>query len=163
VKPSWLKNHPDVSKVSEKYGLEPELVHAVIQIESAGNRFAIRHEPQWSYYWSVRELAEQVGSSINTERSGQATSWGLMQVMGTVAREHGFRGWFPELCEVEGGIDYGCRHLKVMAERWGTDPARLYAAYNAGSVRMTDGGMFVNQLHVDRFMRYYRELTDITD
>ena len=44
-----------------------------------------------------------------TEEMARSTSWGVMQVMGQVAREHGFRGRFlSEICSPMVGIEIGC-------------------------------------------------------
>jgi len=79
------------------------------------------------------------------------------QVIGTVAREHNFRGWFPELCRPELGILYGCKHLKKFFGIYRTTED-VVAAYNAGGVRKTKGGMYENQRYVDKVMKIYRQL-----
>ena len=171
----WVKGLPwrVIHEKSEKHHIEPEFLAALIQTESAGNRFAIRFEARkfmneaggvifhslWRYFLSPDIYAEKIHSSSPTEWMGQSTAWGPCQVQGTVAREWGFKGWFPELCEWDTGIEYGCKHIKSKMERHGTDPAKIYAAYNAGSPRFTPGGLYVNQTAVDRFMKFYRELT----
>src|SRR5260370_34198806 len=52
-----------------------------------------------------------------SEAWARGFSWGLMQVMGQVAREHGFAaGEHPfrsELCDPEQGITVGCRGLSA--------------------------------------------------
>ena len=55
-----------------------------------------------------------------------------MQVMGTVARELGFEGPMPQLCEPNIGIYYGCKKLFDLNRRHLTIMDAL-AAYNAGS------------------------------
>src|SRR5712692_9451618 len=47
-----------------------------------------------------------------TEAAARALSWGLMQVMGQVAREAGFAGAsLAELCDPAAGLEVGCRVL----------------------------------------------------
>ena len=94
---------------------------------------------------------------MDTELIAQKTSWGLMQVMGTVARELGHRGWLSELCEPERGIYYGCLHLKKLMDRHG-NLSDTVAAYNAGSPRRDVNGKYVNQEYVDRFIRVLSEV-----
>jgi hypothetical protein len=140
--------------------LEPLMVAAVIIQESAGFTCAMRHEPTWRYSYPTVDMmafAENIGSTVETEKMGQKTSWGLMQVMGTVAREHGFTGWFTELCDPLEGIKYGMKHLQSKRIRYGT-MAEAISAYNAGSPRKTSGGMFHNQKYVDSVMRHYQDL-----
>ncbi len=146
-----------------KYSLSPELVASIIMVESSGNKHAIGYEKNWRYLPRTLELkvnAERLNCTFDTEVNGHKMSWGPMQVMGTVAREHGFRGWFPELCSWDVGLEYGCKHVRLKIDKYGSDPSDIYAAYNAGSIIMTKGGQYKNMIHVDRFMRFYRELTD---
>ena len=71
------------------YGLPWEAVYAFVMTESSGNEYAMRHEPHYRWLFGQNHSP--------TERIGQMTSWGLMQVMGAVAREYGFSGHFPAL------------------------------------------------------------------
>ena len=67
-----------------RYGLDPALVCALIEQESAWDAHAIRYEPGFRSRY-VAPLALPA-----TEEVARSISWGLMQVMGQVAREHGF-------------------------------------------------------------------------
>jgi soluble lytic murein transglycosylase-like protein len=174
--PEWAKAlpWPLIREKAEKYRLSPELVAAVVQTESAGNVHCIRAEVKktlsesgqvlfvstWRYFEEPDHFAASLkpACSSPTEWVLQACGIGPMQVQGGVAREHGFAGWLTELCSWETGVEYGCRHLRKKADRYGDDPATLYAAYNGGSPRKTATGMFENQRNVDRFMALYREL-----
>jgi len=86
--------------------LEPALVCAVIEQESAWNTYAIRYEPGFrTRYVAPLGLPP-------TEEIARSISWGLMQVMGQVAREHGFTGKFlSALCDPALGLDSGCAAL----------------------------------------------------
>ncbi|WP_448215293.1 hypothetical protein [Endozoicomonas sp. 2B-B] len=153
------------------------LILAIIKVESAGNIFAMRMEPPYRYLVDVRnnapfrELTREENRqdkapgdfpyirgvcSRDSEWMGQQCSWGPMQVMGAVAREHGFRGHFPQLCTVSDGVFYGCKHLaryrKVYFERYGWKG--VAAAYNAGSVRFGSDCQLVNQNYVDKVADY---------
>lgn len=154
----------------KKHGLPHALVCALIQQESGGNLYAIRAEPSYPYVWDVhynkpfRKLSREeanlslppsdfrsASGSRLTEWQGQRSSWGPMQLMGAVARELGFTGYFPELCG-EAGLDFSIRHLenlwKRFHPRYGLDG--VIAAYNAGSPRHApDSHKFVNQGYVD--------------
>lgn len=172
--PKWLASI-DMAVVQEKaakYRLTPEMVAAVVQTESAGNIYAIRAEcmktlteggqvllvSRWKYFEEPDHFAEAVGSSRATEWALQLCGLGPMQVQGAVAREHGFTDWLTKLLSWDLGVEYGCKHLRLKADRYGDDPATLYAAYNGGSPRRNAAGMLLNQAHVDHFMRNYREL-----
>ena len=76
-----------------RFSLNAALVCAVIEEESSWNTYAIRFEPLFRERY-VRDL-----KLSPTEDMARSTSWGLMQVMGQVAREHGFRARFlSEIC-----------------------------------------------------------------
>lgn len=89
-----------------RHALDPALLCAVVEQESAWNSFAMRYEPAFR----ARYVAP-LGLAI-TEEVARAISWGLLQVMGQVARENGFDGKFlSALCEPAAGLDCGCRVL----------------------------------------------------
>src|SRR5260370_25952989 len=72
--------------------LDPGLVCAVIEQESAWNPWAIRFEPAFfKKYVASLFTNNKVTAS---EAYARGFSWGLMQVMGQVAREAGFDGAF---------------------------------------------------------------------
>ena len=130
-------NEQLVSTIAPRFGLPVELVNAIIQVESEGDPSALRYEPAF-YDRYVRGKGHQVfrPCSRETEEKARAFSWGLMQVMGQVAREEGFTGpYLAELIEPATGIEYGCRHLARHARSF---PAPTYgwdavcAAYNGG-------------------------------
>src|SRR5579871_3408235 len=75
-----------------EHGLDPALVCAVIEQESAFDTMALRMEPGFERRY-IKNL--HLGPSESVLR---ATSFGLMQVMGEVARENGFKGDFDDLC-----------------------------------------------------------------
>lgn len=164
--PEWAFKLPWelIREKASKHELEPELIAAVIQTESAGNSNAIRYEYRYRWTYSVNEFARILGCEPDTMEFMQKTSWGLMQVMGAVGFERGLlteknpeQRWPTSLLIPEFGVEYGCRHLKIHAKAK-EDVASIYASYNAGSIRKTPGGFFTNQKHVDRFMSFYREL-----
>jgi soluble lytic murein transglycosylase-like protein len=108
--------------------LDPALVCAVVEQESAWDPHAIRYEPAFrTRYVAPLGLPP-------TEEVARSISWGLMQVMGQVAREHGFTGKFlSALCDPGTGLDIGCAVLapKVSASAGETD--RALALWNGGA------------------------------
>lgn len=140
----------DIKDAAIAHHLPWELVHAICEIESSLNPFAMRYEP--NYKWLTADPAHL----SPTERVGQMISWGPMQVMGAVARSYGFTGYFPALCTFPTGLTYGCLHLAHFHAKYSlwTD---VIAAYNAGSPRRTpDGRQFVNQFYVDKVLRAWQ-------
>ena len=161
-----------ISVVAPKYQLPEQLVRAIVLVESNGDRFAWNPEPAYRYLFNVKTRmpfraltpAEQVSETPpadfptaagdrDAEWWGQQASWGLMQVMGGVARELGFAGHFPGLCDPLEGLHYGCRHLAQLIERFSKKHGLRGAvgAYNAGSPRYVGNtAVLVNQGYVDK-------------
>ena len=136
---------PLIAAAAATHGLPVNLVKALCHTESAFDPWAFRHEA--GYRWLV---GDKLTMSI-TERIGQMSSWGLMQVMGAVAREYGYAGPFPQLCDPVIGLEYGCRHFARYVAKYPTWPDAI-ASYNAGSPRKT-GDVYVNQTYVDKIYR----------
>jgi soluble lytic murein transglycosylase-like protein len=89
-----------------RHSLDPALVCAVVEQESAWDTHAIRYESAFR----VRYVAPL--GLPPTEEVARSISWGLMQVMGHVAREHGFSAKFlSALCDPATGLDIGCAVL----------------------------------------------------
>lgn len=131
------------------YGVDSDLVRAIITVESSWNPWAIRFEPAWRYFVNPRDWADKLLITFETEQTLQACSWGPMQVMGAIARELGFQQELNRLSDPELGITYGVLKLKSLAQKY-RDESDVIAAYNAGSPRKTSGGMYENQKYVDK-------------
>ena len=137
--------------VANRHAIPVHLVAAICAKESSFIPGAWRPEPVYRYLWDVKanerfrkltpaEIASEtppldfpkVGGPSAQEWWGQQISWGLMQVMGANAREHGFRGvYFTDLCEpLEVGLEFGCRFLARLLARHPVEDA--VSAYNWG-------------------------------
>ncbi|MFH1136566.1 MAG: transglycosylase SLT domain-containing protein [Pseudomonadota bacterium] len=147
---------PSARSAAASRGLDPALVEALALTESAGEVFAVRYEPSYQWLFQPARFRPR-NSTLETEVVFQKTSWGLMQIMGAVAREHGFRGWLPELCQPEINLEYACRRLEFLLERFGGE-AEAVSAYNQGSPRRGPDGSFLNQGYVDRVLGFRAEL-----
>lgn len=142
-----------IERVAKRHDLPVSLVSAIVRVESGGDPWAIRYEPQfYDHYIAPKPVKGKAPCSAQTEGRMQATSWGLMQIMGATARETGFNGVFlSQLCDPETGLDWGCRYLIRLFKRFGGQgDEAVIAAYNAGSPRKTGTGAFVNQAYVDK-------------
>lgn len=121
-------------KYSAKYGLDPCLVAAVADHESSWNPWAMRYEPLFFARY-IQPLVNAGTVRTMTEAMGRSTSYGLMQIMGQVAREFGFAGKFlTELCDPDVGMEYGCKKLKHCMEAMGNVREALLA-YNGGGCK----------------------------
>ncbi len=162
-------NKAEVNRIAFNHSLPADLIRAIILVESSGNPCAARFEPTYKYLWDCKNKhpfqrlsPQELNSnkhpsgftaecgSRDTEWTGQKTSWGPMQVMGAVAREYGFLGYFPVLCGPL-GVEYGAIHLVKLRDRYyaryGWDG--VVAAYNAGSP-VKKGEQYANQRYVDK-------------
>jgi soluble lytic murein transglycosylase-like protein len=110
-----------------RHNLDTSLVCAVCEQESSWNPWATRYEAAFRIRY-VAPLRLPV-----TEEVTRSISWGLMQVMGQVAREAGFRGEFlPELCDPATGLEWGCIVLSKKLAQSGGDPAKALQLWNGG-------------------------------
>lgn len=145
---------PVTARAAERHGLPVELVRAIVVVESGGDPWAVRYEPAFfERYVQGRGHRVFAGCSRDTEERLRATSFGLMQIMGQVAREDGFdEPFLTALCDADIGLEYGCRRLAYLRQRhlrehgW----AGVVAAYNAGSPRKNGNGLWANQAYVDK-------------
>ncbi|HTZ74701.1 MAG TPA: transglycosylase SLT domain-containing protein [Candidatus Aquilonibacter sp.] len=112
---------------ASEFGLDQPLVCALIEEESSWNPFAIRYEPEFR----VRYVTKL--NLPPTEEFARSFSWGLMQVMGQVAREHGFEGSsLAELCTPDVGLKFGCITLIGKLRVAGGDLLAGLALWNGG-------------------------------
>jgi soluble lytic murein transglycosylase-like protein len=164
VTPSWLKKWDkrilEISREAAiRHQLDPHWVLAVIQTESAGFPHAMRYETGWSYFCRPEFYADRLAITVDTERQMQKFSYGLMQIMGSVAREYGFGDSLALLVDPFRATEYGCRHLKNFRRRYplGRD---WIAAYNAGSPRKNPDGTYTNEAYVKKVVGFWSDLAD---
>lgn len=135
-------------------GVDPDLAIAIAEVESAFDEMACRFEVNWKYLVNVEGFAKSSRISQDTERILQMCSFGMMQVMGSVARELGWKVNLLELTKPELGVKFGCLKIKELMRKY-SNQDDLVAAYNAGSPRKTDKGKYVNQTYVDKVRGVY--------
>jgi soluble lytic murein transglycosylase-like protein len=118
-------------KAAAAQALDPALVCAVVEQESAWNTWAIRFEPAFfAKYVASLYTNNKVTAS---EAYARGFSWGLMQVMGQVARETGFDAPFlAALCDPEQGLVTGCKVLRKKFDVTAGDTTRALLAWNGG-------------------------------
>jgi soluble lytic murein transglycosylase-like protein len=126
---------PLIRSTADAHGLPPELVRAMVEQESTFQPYRNRFEEGfYKRYVEGKKLDFVPPLCLKiTEALNRATSWGLLQIMGQVARELGFRGWLAELCNPETGLEWGCRRLADMRRRFGSEGwSVVVRAYNGG-------------------------------
>ena len=119
-------------KAAATQSLDPALVCAVIEQESGWNPWAIRFEPLFfAKYVAALYTNNKVSAS---EAYARGFSWGLMQVMGQVARETGFDAlYLSALCDPEQGLAVGCKVLRKKFDAAAGDTTRALLAWNGGA------------------------------
>ncbi len=160
--PPWAQALPwdAIVRVAGRHGLDPQLVAAFCRVESSGQRYATRFEKNYRWLSDPQVHARELGLSFDTEVVAQSHSYGLMQIMGATARSFGFKGYCVELCNVDDGLEYGCRYLGHCIDRF-RPLEHAIAAYNAGSPRdvAPADGVLDNQAYVDKVLKSLAELS----
>jgi soluble lytic murein transglycosylase-like protein len=112
-----------------QHALNPALVCAIVEQESAWDPHAIRYEPAFrTRYVAPLGLPP-------TEEVARSISWGLMQVMGQVAREHGFTAKsLAALCDPATGLAIGCAVFAAKLRASTNDAASAVNNSDAASV-----------------------------
>lgn len=145
--------------LAQGMNIDPHLVLAIIEQESGGRPYATRYEPGYRYLVAPVAWAARRSVTSPTEEVHQKTSWGLMQVMGATARDLGFCGYLPELCQPELGIYYGCLYLQRQFRRFESKENAI-AAYNSGAPRVV-AGRYENQVYVDSVLAKYEQFKSV--
>ena len=113
--------------IAQNLHLDPTLVAAIIEQESAWDTWAIRYEPAFQ-----KRYVEPLGLTNPSEIAARSISWGLMQLMGQSARELGYNGRIAALCDPSIGVEWGCRHFQGMLGRTGGDVRVALLHWNGG-------------------------------
>lgn len=155
----WLKRERinlAIKKYSDKYNIPQNLIEAIIEVESGYDTDAIRFEKNFRWF---EEPFSDYHFHKETEQASQQISWGLMQIMGSVARQHGFKGnYLTELLKPEVGIKYGCKHLQSYYKRYDNWEDAI-SSYNQGSPRKDNDGNYKNQRYVDKVLSLMKNKT----
>lgn len=147
-----MRYQPEITAAATVNRLDPLIVGGLVSTESQFNPWAWNPEPAYRYLWNERtnkpfrvmtpaERASEFPPSdfkpllgdADQEWWAQQASWGLMQVMGSLARELGYTGpYLPMLCDPATNLQYGCRQLGALFTWAAGDANKALAAYNGG-------------------------------
>lgn len=168
----------EIERVAHGHRLDPNVVEAMVWQESGGDEFAWNPEPRYRHFWDVTqqrpfravtasETAAKwppvdfpaIGGDRDQEWWAQQASWGLLQIMGAVAREQGFRGrYLVELSQPSLNLDLGCRFFAGLLKWAKGDPWRAVGAYNGGRGNWHAPAP---QAHVAKVKRWYTAVSGI--
>ena len=117
-----------IHTVAARHAIDPALVCAVAEQESSWDPYAIRYEAGFR----LRYVAPL--GLLPTEEVARSISWGLLQVMGQVAREHGFDAKFLSvLTEPATGLETGCAILAAKLSQASGDVFEALSLWNGGA------------------------------
>lgn len=160
--PAWLHRLPLklIYAAADKQSVNRDLLTALVMTESSGNHLATRFEAGWVYFVKVAENAKSVGIPVHLEKKFQATSWGLCQVMGSVAREMGFNEHLKQLLIPRVGLEFGAKKLARCLTNYKGSYHDALAAYNGGSARRDEFGELEPMLdeYVKKVMGFFDQL-----
>ena len=152
----------DCRVICEQHDVEPDVMLAVMEIESAGEPWSFRFEPSYKYLVDPGRHARRHRITKVSEINAQKTSYGLAHVMGGTARWMGFEGLLSQLFDPLTNITYAAKYLQFQLRRYKYDVLDAVAAYNAGvatKVTKSDGTTeYANQRHVNRFLSAYQQI-----
>lgn len=172
----------EILTTASTFKLDPDLIAAQVHVESGNNPWAWNPEPLYKYLWDVQKnrpfrmlMPAEVSSEIpptdfpclagarDQEWWAQQASWGLLQIMGAVARENGFKGpYLAELCDPIVNLSIGCNHLAQLMLWAKGNTIQALAAYNGGKKGNTQTP-FRNQAYADRVLKARKALVGSED
>lgn len=118
-------------QTASRHGLDPDLVCGMVERESSWFPWTIRYEPAFMSHYIAPLYT--LGKFSASEAYARSFSWGLMQVMGDVARENGFTGTFlAQLCDPQIGLEIGCAVFAKHLAKSAYNAAAALEAWNGG-------------------------------
>ena len=181
----------ELEAAAARSSIDPLLLTALVEHESGNDPHAWNPEPRYRYLWNVRtrapfrrvtelELVSKfppndfptLAGDPDQEWWAQQASWGLTQIMGAVAREHGYRGRYLTalVVDVAANLELGAEHLAsqitwARREYVGLESGRQalatragLAAYNGGRGGNSPKGPLRNATYADRVLEIYRRI-----
>lgn len=142
-----------IRKYAAENALSPSLVAAVCMQESGFEPDRPRYEPKWLYLYLPSVYAHKLRITDETEIQLQKFSWGMMQVMGSVARELGYDNHLQKLSGAELGILFGCKKLGSLTKKY-ADTRDVVSSYNQGMPLKDSTGKYKNEAYVNAVLNY---------
>jgi hypothetical protein len=115
-----------IADAANQHQLDPAIVAAVVEQESAFAPVAYREEP-----------------------AIEDASYGLMQLLSRTAAWLGYGGTPDGLYDVATNLRLGCQYLAWLLDRYHGEVKAMLAAYNAGQGTVDRGGWTANRTYVD--------------
>lgn len=145
-----------IKSAAGRYGLDPQLVEAVVRTESSGNPRAYRFEPA---FWD-RYLKNNPAYS-NSQPRRVSASYGLMQLMYPTAKDElGFNNEPEGLFIPQVSLDLGCRLLARNLKWANGDMDAALAAYNGGRTESNRKPPYRNSGYVVKVKKHLRDIQE---
>lgn len=119
--------------LTQTFNLPPGLLSSVCYVESHHNANAIHHD------------------------DGGSDSVGLCQIHKSTAEQLGYRGSDEDLKDPKTNAFWAGLYLVHQYHRYGNDPIKAIAAYNAGSYAVNEKGQIKNRLYVAKVLKAWSE------
>jgi soluble lytic murein transglycosylase-like protein len=143
-----------IEDCAREYGLEPELIAALIQVESSFNERAYRFEPGF-YKRYIKDKSKYMDHKYYDQSEIISASYGLAQILYLTFEEYGIKDPDPEdLYEPTFNIDVGCQHLKKKINLYGLLLGIL--AYNCGSPKGHEPSKEPNYVYLQKISKAYK-------
>jgi len=157
--PKWLESLPlqVIEAAAKEHGLSWKLLAAIANQESAGQPYAVRYEPKWKYFYNPGFYAKKNAVTVETERTCQMMSWSYCQIMGAVARELGYEGPMPRLCDATLNFKFAALKLVSIMKKFPAMDSAI-SAYNAGTPQKGSDGKFLNQHYVSNVIGFIDQI-----
>jgi soluble lytic murein transglycosylase-like protein len=134
----------EIEGAAKRYGIDPDLLEALVLTESSGLTSAYRFEPEFfkRYLAGKREWEGKNPRRVSA-------SYGLCQVMWPVAVELGFIGEPEDLFSPIVGIEYGAKKLATELAWAHGNVDQALASYNGGR-RGNEKRPYRNETYVNK-------------
>ncbi len=142
----------EIIQAAREHGLDPNLVEAVVVVESSGRTDAFRFEPGFydKYLKNNPDYRGEIPRRVSS-------SYGLMQVLCPVARELGLKREPEYLFVPTIGLFFGCKKLAQLMTWAGGDIPKALEAYNGGKGSV---GSLTTQRYAAKVIREWDRITE---
>lgn len=123
----------EIEGAARKFSVDPHLLAAIMMQESGGNPSAARLERGYMARYVSGNPRWDAARRMGWTDEQLATSWGLMQVLGTTAWADLGAHYPPSrIVEPDLNVRLGAKYLRKMLDRYGGDTFAALLAYNGG-------------------------------
>lgn len=154
-----------IKENSKTFDISEELIKSIILQESSLKVWVTRYEPNFFIkYIQNRKTSDLKGHfprfiSKDTEFNQRSTSFGLMQIMGQVAREMGYsKDSLIELVKPELNIYFGCKFFRRLLDIKNNDIRKALLNWNGGGNKYYPDEVLSRKAS-NNFLNYNWEIT----